>query len=114
MIRRPPRSTLFPYTTLFRSPPEQRLPLVPRPFLLLRDLRRAIGADQARSGCRRLVEGNGEVDLRVLLRLQIEVVLESARGEAERIGDLRARRHAVRGEEVRDRALLEGRGAEVV
>src|SRR3989449_11755553 len=30
MIRRPPRSTLFPYTTLFRSPsnpwPESRLP----------------------------------------------------------------------------------------
>src|SRR2546422_6036195 len=24
MIRRPPRSTLFPYTTLFRSPHEQR------------------------------------------------------------------------------------------
>src|SRR3989454_12533921 len=24
MIRRPPRSTLFPYTTLFRSKPEQR------------------------------------------------------------------------------------------
>src|SRR5215469_18365749 len=24
MIRRPPRSTLFPYTTLFRSPPPQR------------------------------------------------------------------------------------------
>src|SRR5256886_7101563 len=23
MIRRPPRSTLFPYTTLFRSPPEE-------------------------------------------------------------------------------------------
>src|SRR5258708_23442464 len=23
MIRRPPRSTLFPYTTLFRSPPEK-------------------------------------------------------------------------------------------
>src|SRR5260221_7325213 len=28
MIRRPPRSTLFPYTTLFRSP--QGLPLLPR------------------------------------------------------------------------------------
>src|SRR2546422_7171780 len=30
MIRRPPRSTLFPYTTLFRSgvaPPDMRLPL---------------------------------------------------------------------------------------
>src|SRR3712207_8331472 len=25
MIRRPPRSTLFPYTTLFRSPPWLRL-----------------------------------------------------------------------------------------
>src|SRR2546427_4465329 len=25
MIRRPPRSTLFPYTTLFRSPSVQRL-----------------------------------------------------------------------------------------
>src|SRR5258708_31747545 len=28
MIRRPPRSTLFPYTTLFRSPP-----LTPQEFL---------------------------------------------------------------------------------
>src|SRR3712207_7282613 len=26
MIRRPPRSTLFPYTTLFRSPPGVGLP----------------------------------------------------------------------------------------
>src|SRR5256885_11138533 len=26
MIRRPPRSTLFPYTTLFRSPTRRRLP----------------------------------------------------------------------------------------
>src|SRR3712207_628318 len=26
MIRRPPRSTLFPYTTLFRSPPDARDP----------------------------------------------------------------------------------------
>src|SRR6266568_7160979 len=25
MIRRPPRSTLFPYTTLFRSPPHARV-----------------------------------------------------------------------------------------
>src|SRR3712207_8206317 len=29
MIRRPPRSTLFPYTTLFRSDP---LPVKPAPF----------------------------------------------------------------------------------
>src|SRR5260370_20700971 len=34
MIRRPPRSTLFPYTTLFRSCPENRLPRprFPHPF----------------------------------------------------------------------------------
>src|SRR2546427_7929636 len=28
MIRRPPRSTLFPYTTLFRSPDPARRPLL--------------------------------------------------------------------------------------
>src|SRR5260370_26508998 len=28
MIRRPPRSTLFPYTTLFRSAPEEAVHLV--------------------------------------------------------------------------------------
>src|SRR3712207_8431980 len=31
MIRRPPRSTLFPYTTLFRSCSPQRLTAVPEP-----------------------------------------------------------------------------------
>src|SRR2546422_1634102 len=31
MIRRPPRSTLFPYTTLFRSPPEHGWPAVQLP-----------------------------------------------------------------------------------
>src|SRR3989441_8434727 len=42
MIRRPPRSTLFPYTTLFRSHGEQRyleicLALATEPTLLLLD-----------------------------------------------------------------------------
>src|SRR3989449_6421553 len=31
MIRRPPRSTLFPYTTLFRSPPAAPASKVPNP-----------------------------------------------------------------------------------
>src|SRR3712207_7646463 len=31
MIRRPPRSTLFPYTTLFRSAPQHRAQLDPGP-----------------------------------------------------------------------------------
>src|SRR3989442_8602314 len=30
MIRRPPRSTLFPYTTLFRSPPQEHPDVIPR------------------------------------------------------------------------------------
>src|SRR2546426_11858692 len=30
MIRRPPRSTLFPYTTLFRSPPPRHLEALDR------------------------------------------------------------------------------------
>src|SRR3712207_7235880 len=33
MIRRPPRSTLFPYTTLFRSPAVSRIQ--PRPTILV-------------------------------------------------------------------------------
>src|SRR5258708_12726994 len=34
MIRRPPRSTLFPYTTLFRSPSRRsrRIPVSRRPY----------------------------------------------------------------------------------
>src|SRR3712207_7270346 len=36
MIRRPPRSTLFPYTTLFRSPRHHRLPRHRRPDPRLR------------------------------------------------------------------------------
>src|SRR2546422_9002997 len=38
MIRRPPRSTLFPYTTLFRSPLNDRLWLKER-FRAIRKLR---------------------------------------------------------------------------
>src|SRR3989454_10227990 len=38
MIRRPPRSTLFPYTTLFRSPRAQEiLPVVPQAHGAQRD-----------------------------------------------------------------------------
>src|SRR3712207_6985297 len=49
MIRRPPRSTLFPYTTLFRSgrggPPHGRAPHAPR------------GPARAGGGARRLGRG---------------------------------------------------------
>src|SRR5258708_12911597 len=42
MIRRPPRSTLFPYTTLFRSPP-----LRPGAYVLLEVHDTGIGMDEA-------------------------------------------------------------------
>src|SRR5258708_10770983 len=35
MIRRPPRSTLFPYTTLFRSPKQQITPLTLEEFKVI-------------------------------------------------------------------------------
>src|SRR2546430_13182211 len=38
MIRRPPRSTLFPYTTLFRSPPRGLRGRTPRPREVLHRL----------------------------------------------------------------------------
>src|SRR2546430_8969708 len=45
MIRRPPRSTLFPYTTLFRSPQERRFQRVGAGLLL--QLRGRAGGDDA-------------------------------------------------------------------
>src|SRR2546422_7346911 len=42
MIRRPPRSTLFPYTTLFRSRDAGRfLEVIPQRALVVHDLHRA-------------------------------------------------------------------------
>src|SRR2546429_9771746 len=49
MIRRPPRSTLFPYTTLFRSEPDARLvkltesPIAKAPLLVEDTLFRVLG-----------------------------------------------------------------------
>src|SRR5256885_3622610 len=42
MIRRPPRSTLFPYTTLFRSAPDQQRGARPVPVVLGRQTRHAL------------------------------------------------------------------------
>src|SRR2546422_8198492 len=49
MIRRPPRSTLFPYTTLFRSPGED-LAADSRPREPVRRKERAVEARQERQG----------------------------------------------------------------
>src|SRR5260221_11613442 len=55
MIRRPPRSTLFPYTTLFRS---HRMPAVP--------LRHDPWRSQAQKGRRR--PGRGRRAMKIVLR----------------------------------------------
>src|SRR3712207_8619253 len=56
MIRRPPRSTLFPYTTLFRSDPVQQ-DLVQRA-----DGQPGRGLDRGGGGVRLQVEGPGGPD----------------------------------------------------
>src|SRR2546429_3701047 len=47
MIRRPPRSTLFPYTTLFRSAGHDQLQLLGRMYAAVRP---PLGAKRARDG----------------------------------------------------------------
>src|SRR2546422_11368322 len=66
MIRRPPRSTLFPYTTLFRSPaaPANKLQLVPGenvPVPSLAKLTEPVG-----------VEGDAEVSVTVAVQTEPE------------------------------------------
>src|SRR3712207_7729398 len=58
MIRRPPRSTLFPYTTLFRSPPV-RVGSRSSPSLL----RREEAEDVVRVGRRVVVVRAGDADV---------------------------------------------------
>src|SRR3712207_8804918 len=59
MIRRPPRSTLFPYTTLFRSPADSpHSPLATRP--------RSDQSAPATASLMRLRHGPAEADLAVV------------------------------------------------
>src|SRR5256884_2209945 len=61
MIRRPPRSTLFPYTTLFRS----RLELVPaRPDKLGRDRHTSAGRHKLKPGRRQPDPAQDPIDQR--------------------------------------------------
>src|SRR5258708_12333392 len=52
MIRRPPRSTLFPYTTLFRSASRAGDSRVPRPLQVQRQPRAGAAAPVFRQGGR--------------------------------------------------------------
>src|SRR2546430_16678431 len=67
MIRRPPRSTLFPYTTLFRSPAAGDPPPAAHATVELSQIRRAIpqGGAVLLLQERRLAEPNGAVQASV-------------------------------------------------
>ena len=56
MIRRPPRSTLFPYPTLFRSPPPP--PPEPALFDCLVSLAVEVGADEGGAGVLEVQQGS--------------------------------------------------------
>src|SRR6266511_960647 len=88
MIRRPPRSTLFPYTTLFRSARRPGLPPPP-----LRDLAR-------QAGCRRSEEHTSELQARenlvcrLLLEKKKDVRNEAGRRQGRRdLPDRESRAH---------------------
>src|SRR3989449_2098490 len=57
MIRRPPRSTLFPYTTLFRSPLDDRLERIDALARAARDGRVAAASEQVA-----LIRWQGTID----------------------------------------------------
>src|SRR3712207_7200494 len=86
MIRRPPRSTLFPYTTLFRSPGRQRR----------WDGQAVDDVAEPHAGDRRV---DGEHDRRVALllgpRQQLPVQLLVGRRSEEHTSELQSRQYLV-------------------
>src|SRR2546422_4719453 len=86
MIRRPPRSTLFPYTTLFRSPPQ--LEIDQRAWHIRGvDLQGFLIDPDGAGDVALLVQGPTEVDVR-LVRRRVE------RSE-EHTSELQSRLHLV-------------------
>src|SRR2546422_7619073 len=85
MIRRPPRSTLFPYTTLFRSIGSRLFPGAPAVVLFEK-------ASVGRGGVVQLVNrGRGLLEL---IRAARDLVLGCARSE-EHTSELQSRLHLV-------------------
>src|SRR2546423_8960254 len=92
MIRRPPRSTLFPYTTLFRSSlPVEGVPLQERiVFLLLQTIRRARALLEKK---KRSEEHTSE--LQSLAYLVCRLLLEKKKVCANRIGHFQTRQSII-------------------
>src|SRR3989449_6725836 len=76
MIRRPPRSTLFPYTTLFRSPPRY-----PAPYA------GGIGPDGSEALRQFVVDGGTLIALNEASRFAIQALLLPVRNVLEAVSD---------------------------
>src|SRR5438034_7060853 len=85
MIRRPPRSTLFPYTTLFRSVAVFRLPVL--------GVGVPLGPDRVRQGCDAALR-----ERELLLRL-LRVLHEALGATGALLERRRFERHRLRSEE---------------
>src|SRR2546430_17505582 len=89
MIRRPPRSTLFPYTTLFRSPPKRALFVVWAQPLISTGQHTFLADALRRAGAVSIVNSSQDwpqVNLEEVARLQPDflVFAESQPGNASR------------------------------
>src|SRR2546422_2266328 len=82
MIRRPPRSTLFPYTTLFRSPPFRVRTLTDRAFMTVSPMLTWPSPPRAR---RRSEEHTSELQSR--LHLVCRLLLEKKKQNAATIDE---------------------------
>src|SRR2546430_13113040 len=77
MIRRPPRSTLFPYTTLFRSAREQLRPLDLGVVLASLARQRAAGGVRVHVGLG--VEGEDRIEHRSVMMPQLQRTVQLRR-----------------------------------
>src|SRR3712207_7553276 len=91
MIRRPPRSTLFPYTTLFRSEVDGDLHLVVREQLVERRVDLAVEQSGERARALRVEVGCADEPERVVREERLDVALRSE----EHTSELQSRQYLV-------------------
>src|SRR2546425_6716691 len=88
MIRRPPRSTLFPYTTLFRSIEDGKADLIGTPAVdwigvPLKAKDEIIGVLVIQSHTEGLTFGDDDKDMLVFVSTQVAMAIERKRAEVE-------------------------------
>src|SRR2546422_7658473 len=102
MIRRPPRSTLFPYTTLFRSHPQRGI-IAPGTFIPLAEesgLIMAMGEWIMREACREAASWRSEEhtsELQSRLHLVCRLLLEKKKKKREQQQHTHSRHHRLGG-----------------